>query len=562
MNKEKYLNKLDQLSLFCQEFNLDDKVNQDIEKLRKELVEFKIKIPFVGRFNAGKSALLNTILGGDVLKEEQKPETCLATEIKFGTHKVIAHYTDGTTSEHHIDILMKLGADGDEQDEINVNKCRYLEVYLPIPGLRELGKDIILVDMPGFDSGIESHNKAILRYLSEGSLFMLVIDCEDGTIKTTDIAFLDELDSFNVEFKVLLNKADKKPESQLNQIKSEVENSLQRLFYRDIEVCLTSIMNEDTPEVIKKAISTIDKDKALEHFFSSRLEKIEQEILLLLETLKNASQLDTREIDQTIDELKNKYHNLERKLAVESRELKYKLTSVAKNDILNDLRNAILQQSSFLARRALSGEESFVMALNEIIRPVLLSATSKHVEIQFNHLVENLETEFLDINEVITGIRGSFTLASSSINGIAKAAKAIDGGKKFAKGYKAVTTGLAVFTSVVAPWLELILIFLPEILKMFGLGSEKSQIDKMREKIETELVGQIIFKLTPEIEKSLIELEEEYVAQLNEQFNEQLESIKNTLEQVKGSKVEKIEQQKDYIEKINVAIETISELVG
>ena len=563
MNKERYLNKLDQLSHYCHEFNLDTKVNQEIEKLKQELIEFKIKIPFVGRFNAGKSALLNTILGREVLKEEQKPETCLATEIKFGNDKVIAHYTDGTTSEHHSDILMRLGADGKEQNEIDINKCNYLEVYLPIPTLRELGKDLVLVDMPGFDSGIESHNKAILRYLSEGSLFMLVIDCEDGTIKTTDIAFLDELDSFNVEFKVLLNKTDKKPESQLEEIKLEIEESLQLLFYKEIEVCLTSIMNEQTPAVIIKAISNINKDKALENFFGSRLEKIEQEVLLLLETLKKASQLNTREIDETIDELNMKYQRLERKLEDERRELNYKLTHIVKNDIFNDLKNAILQQSSYLARSALSGEEAFMRALNEIVRPVLLSSTSKNVEMQFDHLVNNLETELLDINEVVTEIRGSFTLATDSINGIAKAAKTMDSGRKLARTYRAVTTGLAVFTSVIAPWLELILIFLPDILKIFGVVSEKKQIEKIKTKIENELVGQIIFKLTPEIEKSLIDLEEDYMAQLQEQFNAQLEAIKNTLEQAKKSKVEKIEQQKDYLETINNAIEAISEeLVG
>lgn len=562
MIKERYLAQLNQLSRYCKEFNLDGKVRQEIEDLIGELENFKIKIPFVGRFNAGKSSLLNTILGQEILKEEQKPETCLATEIKFGNEKVIAHYMDETTSEHKIDILTKLGIDdGEQQSEIDINRCKYLEVYLPILNLRELGKDIVLVDMPGFDSGIESHNKAILRYLSEGSLFMLVIDCEDGTIKTTDIAFLDELDSFDVEFKVLLNKADKKPQTQLNQIKLEVEETLDRLFCKKIEVNLTSILNEKTPTLIMNSISNINKDKMLEHFFSQRVEKAVNDVLLLLETLKRANNLDIDEIDDRIDELTLKYRNLEQKLESERKELKFKLNNTVKDNILSDLKTAIIQQSSYLARCALSGEESFKMGLNEIIRPILLSSTAKHVELEFDHLMENLETEFTDINEIVCGIHDSFTKASTSIIGIKLAAESIQSTKRIANTYKTVTTGLAVLTSLVAPWIELVVIFLPEILKLFGVVGEKVKTEKIKNKIENELVEQIIFKLTPEVEKSLHALEEEYISELYDKFNEQLESLKITLEQAKASKSQKIEEQDEQIKKVNTAIQTISKLL-
>lgn len=558
MDKDKYLSQLNQLGSYCQEFNLDKRVIGEIEELIVELENFKIKVPFVGRFNAGKSSLLNTILGQEILKEDQKPETCLATEIKYGSEKVIAHYMDGTTSQHKIDILMKLGLDNSEQqNEININQCKYLEVYLPILNLRMLGKDIVLVDMPGFDSGIENHNKAILRYLSEGSLFMLVIDCEDGTVKTTDIAFLDELDSFDVEFKVLLNKADKKPQSQLNEIKIQVSNMLEKLFLKKIEVNVTSVFDEKTPDLILSSILNVNKDNILNHFFNDKIQKLANEIVLLLETLKGTNGLDVNEIDQRINELTREYSNLQKKLEFERKELKSKLNNVVKNHILDDLRNGIIQQSSYLARCALSGEESFKIGLNEVIRPTLLSSTSKHVQLEFDRVVENMANDFIDINKIITGLGDNFNDESIAILGVKSASKTVQSGKEVANTYRTITTGLAVFTDIIAPWLELILIFLGDILKFFGLVGKKHKEEKIKEKIENELVDRIIFKLTPEIEKSLHNLEEGYMSELDEKFKEQLESLKVTLEQSKDFKTTKIEEQNTQIEKINTAIEQI-----
>lgn len=558
MDKDKYLSQLNQLGSYCQEFNLDKRVIGEIEELIVELENFKIKVPFVGRFNAGKSSLLNTILGKEILKEDQKPETCLATEIKYGSEKVIAHYMDGTTSQHEIDILMKLGLDNSEQqNEININQCKYLEVYLPILNLRVLGKDIVLVDMPGFDSGIENHNKAILRYLSEGSLFMLVIDCEDGTVKTTDIAFLDELDSFDVEFKVLLNKADKKPQSQLNEIKIQVSNMLEKLFLKKIEVNVTSVFDEKTPDLILSSILNVNKDNILNHFFNDKIQKLANEIVLLLETLKGTKGLDVNEIDQRINELTREYSNLQKKLEFERKELKIKLNNVVKNHILDDLRNGIIQQSSYLARCALSGEESFKIGLNEVIRPTLLSSTSKHVQLEFDRVVENMENNFIDINKIIMGLGDNFNDESIAILGVKSASKTVQSGKEVANTYRTITTGLAVFTDIIAPWLELILIFLGDILKFFGLVGKKHKEEKVKEKIENELVDRIIFKLTPEIEKSLHNLEEGYMSELDEKFKEQLESLKVTLEQSKDFKTTKIEEQNTQIEKINTAIEQI-----
>ena len=85
----------------------------------------------------------------------------------------------------------------------------------------------------------------------------------------------------------------------------------------------------------------------------------------------------------------------------------------------------------------------------------------------------------------------------------------VENGDKFNVVYKTLTTTLAVVTSTIAPWLELIIIFLPDIFKLFG---KRNQEEKMRNKVDA-IIPQIVEKLRPEIQKSLMEMQEEMVQQ-------------------------------------------------
>ena len=57
-----------------------EKVN-DIETVQKNLAETRLLVPIIGNFSAGKSTMINTMLGGSLLPTGITPETSLATEI-------------------------------------------------------------------------------------------------------------------------------------------------------------------------------------------------------------------------------------------------------------------------------------------------------------------------------------------------------------------------------------------------------------------------------------------------------------------------------------------------
>ena len=83
VNKEYYLSKINALKEIANKYKTTDNISNKLDTCTSEINKFSLKILFVGGFSAGKSALINTILNRDLLIEDQKPETAIASEIVF-----------------------------------------------------------------------------------------------------------------------------------------------------------------------------------------------------------------------------------------------------------------------------------------------------------------------------------------------------------------------------------------------------------------------------------------------------------------------------------------------
>ena len=125
-----------------------------LSDLAGAIQSFRAKIVMAGQFSAGKTALLNAFLGGEeILPENISPQTALATELVYGPepHVIFVH-KDGRQEQVSLD-------DARDFYEPDCLKCIYI---LPQEPLRQI-PDLTLVDMPGFDSGIEAHNRALFH---------------------------------------------------------------------------------------------------------------------------------------------------------------------------------------------------------------------------------------------------------------------------------------------------------------------------------------------------------------------------------------------------------------
>ena len=123
-----------------------------------------IKVPFVGDFNAGKSSLINSMLGVDILPTNILPETAVSYELYFSSNEKLEVWLDDKLVET---------APISQLKSLQLTPRNFVKLYLNNHTVKEWNdRNIVVVDMPGIDSGVEAHNNAILHYVQDGTFFV------------------------------------------------------------------------------------------------------------------------------------------------------------------------------------------------------------------------------------------------------------------------------------------------------------------------------------------------------------------------------------------------------
>lgn len=544
--RQVYVQKLERIEYIAKKYSLDQTIVQDIIKLQEEVKAFKVKIPLMGGFNAGKSSLINRYIGRQVLPEEQLPETAIATELKYGAERIVAHDKNGKTRIFGLD----------EIRQINAHEYQFIEVFVPSERLRELGEEVVLVDMPGLDSRIEDHNKAILQYIKEGVIFLVVVDCGDGVVKSSVLDFVYELDLYGLNLGMLVNKCDKMIDENSDAVVEIIKQHTSTLTQDRVPIAKTSIHWEETPQIIEDMIHRFDKETLMEKVLGHKVNSLVEKILLALNVIYNGTSLDERAIEEKIKEVEKRTEELNQTLKREERLIQRKLSTQVKPKILSDLENVLRHNATSLASAALAGESTFTAQMNAFIRPILLSTTTDELEIVFGEMLQNISVELLNIDEIAGGIQAGMNMANITVDRLKDSIEVLDqmgeNWKKFSQVFKSIVGGISIFTTLIAPWLEAIIFFLPDILRLLGIGSEKSKMEKVKAQILNEIIPNVICKLEEEIEKSLGIAKDEFMAEM-------IKEVENKKIQLKASLEQAIENHKIQEEKMQSFLKALEE---
>ena len=128
----------------------------------------------VGEFNAGKSALINAILGEKVLPEGVTPTTSRVTFIKWGEQKTEQVVDEGFTI-----------------------------VTYPLPLLKELN----IVDSPGTNAIIRQHERLTEEYVPRSDLVLFTTSA-DRPMTESEKQFLERILAWGKKVVFVLNKTD------------------------------------------------------------------------------------------------------------------------------------------------------------------------------------------------------------------------------------------------------------------------------------------------------------------------------------------------------------------
>ena len=290
IEKERYNSDIEKMIEVSDKYEIE-KLKEEFKLLLKESNEFKINILFIGSFSAGKSALLNRLIGKNILEESQAPETAIATELYNSEEEyIVLNKKDGSRKIITSELL-----------EDDIENSKYIEYYVSSKNIKKLS-DYTIVDTPGFDSGIERHNEALMQYIGMGTAYVLVIDVEKGTLSKSVLNFIEEIIGYESDIAIVLNKCDKKTEDEIRKIKLEIEKSLKLHFFTEMSLIETSIFDENVTE---KLVTLISKFKPQDLYEKNIIKSFSNKIKMLLngiELIRKNQEFDEEKYDKEIEE--------------------------------------------------------------------------------------------------------------------------------------------------------------------------------------------------------------------------------------------------------------------
>jgi GTP-binding protein EngB required for normal cell division len=209
-----YLKKMQGL-LNGQEFSFD-------QTLLQKVMETELVVPVIGAFSAGKSSLLNALMASEILPVGIAPETELATELRYSSESyLLAIKPDGAQERLPVEALSAINRRSSE--------FSHLRLYLDCEALKAIAP-LVLVDMPGFGSSLENHNKAIAYYLPRGVHSVVLTSIEDGNITQSMLRKLDELKTYNTDFTFLLSKCNLRAADQVDEVRAYIDDQISVYF--------------------------------------------------------------------------------------------------------------------------------------------------------------------------------------------------------------------------------------------------------------------------------------------------------------------------------------------
>ena len=514
----------------------------------------------VGSFSAGKSALLNKYIGKSVLEESQAPETAFATELKFSENeRFVAEYIDGTKIENLDFNVLKSDAD----------KISNLICYVNSENIK-LHPDYIMVDTPGFDSGVERHNKALIKYIPQGTAYILVIDSDKGTLSESTLNFLKEVNCYSNDIGIIINKCDKKIPIEVEKVKNHIKNMLLAHTGFDYPIITTSIHDLDILEKLNELVESFDVNYLYDKNVTSELVYIKELIEDSLVIIQDNESCDLSELDNEINLREKAKTELINSIDSKKAKIKSEIRGNMKNKIISLVRNGLTNQADYLATGALISAESLQQRVIEIVRPILITEVEEYSEVAIDAFVNKLEVsllksfdEELDLEQIIKSVyekikgiidSGKFNISNRSI-------LELDSNKKFnsmsAKLYKTISTAIAISTNVLAPIIELLIVFLPDLVNLFKSIVSDSREEKAKKIILNEIIPQIIAKLHNELDVPLQDVEEAAINGVVLTIQELIDTENNALAILKSKKQEKIDSYDNKVLNIQKDIELI-----
>lgn len=524
--------------------------------LKDFLQDYELLIPVVGEFSAGKSSFLNSFIGRKILSVAVTPETAVATELRYST-------------EEYAEVMIENG-DSVETKRMSVEEAgkvqkdwRCVRLYLNAENLKKI-EPLVMVDMPGFDSPRDDHNRAIASYLNRGVHYVVLTSVESGTVTASMKRQIQDIQNMGRGCSFFVSKANLRNEEDVKSIAEEVRDQVEDFLGESVDV---KSLGKDAGAELSKLLASIDPEALFAQVFKEALVQVIDEQSSAVATKIAALKNDREKNKNAIREMEEAKEKLERKrdrLIAEARSNHYEEET---DSITSSVGAAISGEIDRLVDMAMRGAngETISQEINSIVRSAVIPAVNKvskgiteKISVNFQMELQSYQQTFslFDNPEIVQkmGLAASQLgdMAKVAVNGISGVAKIAAKKVGAQAAYKSVVGAIGIATSFVNPLIEIAILFLPEILGfIFGSMSKSQQEKEQREQVRSQIMNaipQIKRELRTKIEPELQKQSELAIEAISEQFDE---NIKEMAENIRKANDE-LENNADVIEKMQM----------
>lgn len=346
---------------------LDDfAVGSLLTSFEQRMSKHEYLLPFIGQFSAGKSRLINHLLGRDILPTKSVETTAFLTYISYGENEdALVSYVDGSSEHITIEAIHSM-------DQTSTKDSRPIAALYVTVNSAILRNGLTIVDTPGVNTLISEHVRMTGELLEASQYIVYVLGSSPSEM---DITMIRQIDSLQIPVIFARNKADliHKTEETVGECIRKEKESIINVLGRDVQYFAltneTGLPNDDlwngffeqfvkfiTDDIVANIATLYDESikkrmAVISEKFSDELNR--RESLYRTSNAKTVEQLRCQQI-----EVQGALNTLNR--AIEKNEQSFNKKSDALQSIV----------SSNLKELRLSEEELFLKKINAVSKDV------------------------------------------------------------------------------------------------------------------------------------------------------------------------------------------------
>lgn len=447
---------------------------------------FCLKVPFIGAFSAGKTSLVNALLGEKIFSVQVTPETAIAAHVRQGAD-FSARLVRKDSS------LMAVGADDLRQNRLadlgDLGSMARLEVQHP--ALTRWPR-LVLVDLPGWGSGVEAHEQVIDEHAAQSLAYVLVVGAYDGGLRESLVRALTELAALTMPIILVVNKTDTRTPQDVQAVTQQIVREIQeRSGAAPLATATTSARKNDI-DALLAALDTLER-RADERFAAgaiapavARLQGMVENLNLLAE--KRFAEREAQDAEK--EQLQAELAGYQQQQAAETQKLRTSLAplqDVLRRRLLDGLR-AQTERYAGLAETGGSVGDAMLLDARAIVAQTLREEYDPAVR-RYLSALEQALPQHLPVALSLEKTNGAATPPAGS-------------------GAQTVLVTLATLSTALLPILSkhpvgrIVALVLPVLASLFGSGRDKTlqniEEARARERLRNQ-VGAAVERVTQEL---------------------------------------------------------------